>query len=54
MWVIRKMKGWLCINPSSTISPDDDGAENDRIPKPGTTDQEDECCPPIYYSNALK
>jgi hypothetical protein len=52
VWVIRKMKGRLCANPSSTISPDDDGAANDHIcaandhiPKPGTMGHEDKCPP---------
>jgi hypothetical protein len=45
VWAIRKMKGRLCINPSSTISPDDDGAANDHILKPGTTGREDGCPP---------
>jgi hypothetical protein len=41
VWVIWKMKGRLCVDPSSTISPDDDSAANDhaandRNPKPGT------------------
>jgi hypothetical protein len=53
VWAIREMKGRMCVNPSSTISPDDDGAANDHIPKLGTMGHEDKC-PPIYYSNALK
>jgi hypothetical protein len=52
VWVIQKMKGWLCVDPSSTILPDDDGAANDCIPKLGTMGWEGKC-PLIYYSNAL-
>ncbi len=52
VWAICKLKGQLCVNPSSTFSSVDDGAANARIPKPGTTSREDEC-PPIFYSNAL-
>jgi hypothetical protein len=52
VWAIRKLKGQLCVDPSSTFSPVHDGAANARIPKPGTAGREDEC-PPIFYSNAL-
>ena len=45
-------KADLCIDPSSTLSPDDDGAANDRIPAPGTPDREDEC-PAVHYAHAL-
>jgi hypothetical protein len=44
VWVVHKLKGQLCIGPSSTISPDDDGAVNVQIPKPGWEDE----CPPIF------
>lgn len=43
MWAVWKMKGWLCMDPSSTISLDDVGAANDHILKPGTMGWEDEC-----------
>jgi hypothetical protein len=52
VWAVRKLKGRLCVDPSSTISGDDDGAANARIPKPGLPGHEDEC-PPIFYSTAL-
>jgi hypothetical protein len=52
VWVWQKGKGHLCVDPSSTISSDDDGAANDSIPPPGLDGHEDEC-PSIYYSNAL-
>jgi hypothetical protein len=52
VWAIRKLIGQLCIDPSRTIHPDDDGTANERIPKPGTIGWEDEC-PPIFYSTAL-
>jgi hypothetical protein len=29
VWAIRKLIGRLCVNPSSTIHPDDDGAANE-------------------------
>jgi hypothetical protein len=52
VWAICKLKGPLCVDPSSTISPDDDGAANARILKPGTDGHHDEC-PSIYYSTAF-
>ena len=52
VWAWRKGKGRLCVDPSSTISSDDDGAANDSIPPPGTEGREDEC-PAIYYSTAF-
>ena len=52
VWVWRKGKGRLCVDPSSKISPNDDGAANDSIPPPGTEGREDEC-PAIYYSTAF-
>ena len=52
VWAIRKMKGRLCVDPSSRISDDDDGAANDSIPAPGTDEREDEC-PAIWYATAL-
>jgi hypothetical protein len=52
VWAIRKMKGRLCVDPSSRISSTDDGAANDSIPPPGAFGCEDEC-PPIYYASAL-
>ena len=52
-WAWRKGKGRLCVDPSSTIAEDDDGAANASIPAPGTDGREDEC-PPIYYSTAFK
>ena len=52
VWAIRKGKGRLCVDPSSLIGEDDDGAANLSIPSPGTPGREDEC-PAIYYSTAL-
>ncbi len=52
VWAIRKLKGRLCVDPSTPISPTDDGAANASIPAPGTLGREDEC-PPIYYASAL-
>jgi hypothetical protein len=52
VWVNCKLKGQLCVDPSSIFPPVDDGAANARIPKPGTPGCEDKC-PPIFYSNAL-
>ncbi len=52
VWAICKLKGPLCVDPSSTISPDDDGAANAIILKPGTDGHQDEC-PSIYYSTAF-
>jgi len=52
VWALRKGKGRLCVDPSSLISVDDDGAANDSIPPPGTEGREDEC-PPIFYATAL-
>lgn len=53
VWAWRKGKGRLCVDPSSTIADDDDGAANARIPAPGIDGREDEC-PPIYYSTAFQ
>lgn len=53
VWAWRKGKGRLCVDPSSQISGDDDGAANSHIPSPGTEDREDEC-PAIYYSSAFQ
>ena len=46
------MKGRLCVDPSSHISADDDGAANTNIPPPGTPAREDEC-PAVWYATAL-
>lgn len=52
VWHIRKGKGRLCVDPSTTISAVDDGNANASIPDPGTLGREDEC-PAIYYATAL-
>jgi hypothetical protein len=52
VWVWQKGKGHLCIDPSSTISSNNDGAANDSIPPPGLDGHENECAF-IYYSTAL-
>jgi len=51
VWNIRKGKGWLCIDPSSCISEEDDGNANASIPSP--KDEREDECPAIHYAQAL-
>jgi hypothetical protein len=52
-FVWRKGKGRACVDNSSTIGKDDDGAPNASIPDPGTDDRDDEC-PAVHYASAFK
>ena len=52
-WIVQKGKGRIVIDPSTHLDKYDQGALNDRIPKPGTSASLDEC-PSITYSNALE
>jgi len=52
VWALRKGKGRVCVDPSSTLADGDDSAANARIPAPGIDGREDEC-PAIYYATAL-
>jgi len=52
VWALRKGKGRVCVDPSTELFDDDDGAANSHIPAPGTDGREDEC-PAIHYASAL-
>ena len=52
VWAMRNMKGRVCVDPSTILADEDDGAANMSIPPPGTPGREDEC-PPVFYSTAL-
>jgi len=51
-WVVRKGKGRLVIDSSAKLDPDDSGAVNEKIPKPGTEHREREN-PKVYFGSAL-
>jgi hypothetical protein len=51
--VWRKGKGRVCVDNSSQLDPNDDGAPNDCIPAPGTVGRADEC-PSVHYASAFK
>lgn len=51
-WVVRKGKGRLIIDASTTLHEDDTGAVNSQIPKPGTPDRAQEN-PAVFYGSAL-
>lgn len=50
-WVVRRGKGRIVIDPSTTLTPEDTGAANAAIPppKPGSIEN-----PAVYYGNALQ
>jgi hypothetical protein len=48
-----KGKGRTCIDNSSTIGKDKDGAQNASIPNPGINNHDDEC-PAVHYASAFK
>lgn len=51
-WVVRKGKGRIVVDASSTISDNDRGNVNAQIPKQGSAGHADEC-PKVYYGNAF-
>jgi len=51
-WVVRKGKGRLVVDASAKLDPDDTGAVNDKIPKPGTEQREREN-PKVFFGSAL-
>ena len=51
-WVLRKGKGRLVVDASVRLHPDDTGAVNDNIPKPGEPGREREN-PAVYFGRAL-
>ena len=53
-WVVRKDKGRLVIDGSSSIHPNGDtGAPNSCIPKPSAPDTDPDQCPPVHFGDAL-
>jgi hypothetical protein len=52
-FVWQKGKGRACVDNSSIISHNDNGAPNDSIPDLGTPGHEEEC-PAVHYATALK
>ena len=52
-FVWRKGKGRACVDNSTVLGPDDDGAPNDSIPNPGQPGRDDEC-PAVHYASAFK
>jgi hypothetical protein len=52
MIVWHKGKSQACMDNSSHIGANDDGAPNDSIPAPGTPDRDDEC-PAVHFVTAL-
>ena len=51
--VWRKGQGRVCVDNSSMLDTQDDGAPNDSIPAPGTVNRDDEC-PAVHYASAFK
>jgi hypothetical protein len=49
----RSGKGWLIVDASTKLAPDDSGAPNDHIPPPGKPGRYEEN-PPVFYGSALK
>jgi hypothetical protein len=49
----RKGKGRACVDNSSWIGKEDDGAPNDSIPAPSSAGHDDEC-PAVHYASALQ
>ena len=52
-WVIRKGKGRIVIDPSTKLTPEDTGAANDYIPRPGEPGRERET-PPVSCGTAVQ
>jgi len=48
IWALCKGKGRVCVDPSTELFDDDDGATNSHIPAPG-----EDKCPAIHYALAL-
>lgn len=51
-WIVRKGKGRLIIDASTTLHSGDSGAVNSQIPKPGAPGRMQEN-PPVFYGSAL-
>ena len=52
-WQVRKGKGRLVVDPSSTIADyGDDGAPNQQIPDP--SHEHSDIIPPVYYATAFQ